>query len=91
MAPSALQSGSPTLAPALTPRNLKFGDGKASIGTDNDIYGSYYPADPATLRLESNFGPMDPATVGYLQPTSADTPIEVMRQRFEKDGYLFVG
>lgn len=55
-----------------------------------DQYGTYYPADPGTLDLESNFGPMDPETIGYLQPTAADTPIETMRERFERDGYLHV-
>ncbi|RYP56432.1 hypothetical protein DL769_009917 [Monosporascus sp. CRB-8-3] len=55
-----------------------------------DQYGQYYPRDPATLELESNFGPMDPELMGYLQPTSADTPLDVMHERFEKDGYLFV-
>ena len=56
----------------------------------NDQYGKYYPADPTTLNLESNFGPMDPSSVGYLQPTSIDTPLEIMHERFERDGYLFV-
>ncbi|KAK7708839.1 hypothetical protein SLS57_008900 [Botryosphaeria dothidea] len=65
---------------------------KATAQNDasNDQYGRYYPADPATLNLESNFGPMDPASIGYLQPTSADTPLEIMRERFERDGYLHV-
>lgn len=53
-------------------------------------YGSYHPIDPEKLSLESNFGPMLPGTVGYLQPTSADTPIEIMHERFRRDGYLFV-
>jgi phytanoyl-CoA hydroxylase len=56
----------------------------------DDQYGRYYPADPDTLNLESNFGPMDPRSVGYLQPTSVDTPLEIMHERFERDGYLFV-
>ncbi|KAF9639598.1 phytanoyl-CoA hydroxylase [Lasiodiplodia theobromae] len=65
---------------------------KASLNseTPKDQYGNYYPADPATLNLESNFGPMDPDSIGYLQPTSADTPLEVMHERFERDGYLHV-
>lgn len=62
----------------------------AQPGAD-DTYGNYYPADPATLSLESNFGPMDAESIGYLQPTSNDTPLEIMRERFERDGYLFVG
>ena len=56
----------------------------------DDIYGRYYPADPSTLNLESNFGPMEPESVGYLQPTSMDTPLHIMHERFERDGYLFV-
>lgn len=57
---------------------------------DDDIYGHYEPADPSTLNLESNFGPMDADAIGYLQPTSVNTPLEIMRERFERDGYLFV-
>ncbi|GKZ52125.1 hypothetical protein AbraIFM66951_001247, partial [Aspergillus brasiliensis] len=55
----------------------------------DDRYGEYYPTDPKNLSLESNFGPMLPEKVGYLQPTSKDTPIEVMRERLLRDGYLF--
>lgn len=55
-----------------------------------DLYGSYHPAEPKDLRLESNFGPMVPEQMGYLQPTPVDTPIDVMRERFNNDGYLFV-
>ena len=55
-----------------------------------DPYGHYYPTDPATLSLESNYGPMESDTIGYLQPTTMDTPMEVMHERFERDGYLFV-
>ncbi|KAJ6036389.1 hypothetical protein N7540_000668 [Penicillium herquei] len=56
----------------------------------DDIYGSYYPVDPSTLNLESNFGPMETGSIGYLQPTSVDTPLDIMHERFECDGYLFV-
>lgn len=56
----------------------------------DDIYGKYYPTDPKNLSLESNFGPMDPERIGYLQPTSKDTPLEIMRERFNRDGYLLV-
>lgn len=59
-------------------------------GARHDEYGSYFPMDPDKLALESNFGPMQPGTVGYLQPTSADTPLEVMHERYQRDGYLFV-
>lgn len=63
----------------------------AGKGTPSeDMYGRYYPVDPKDLELESNFGPMRPEQMGYLQPTSADTPIEEMRKRFSKDGYLLV-
>lgn len=55
-----------------------------------DDFGRYYPADPDSLSLESNFGPMYKEFVGYLQPTSADTPIEEMRERYFRDGYLHV-
>ncbi|KAJ5107373.1 hypothetical protein N7456_004048 [Penicillium angulare] len=56
----------------------------------DDIYGNYSPANPDTLNLESNFGPMEPGTIGYLQPTSIDTPLDIMHERYERDGYLFV-
>ena len=56
----------------------------------DDMYGKYCPAEPATLQLESNFGPMDPEAIGYLQPTTMDTPLEEMHRRFAHDGYLFV-
>lgn len=56
----------------------------------NDTYGSYYPVDPDKLSLESNFGPMEAGSVGFLQPTSAETPLDIMHERFERDGYLFV-
>ena len=56
----------------------------------DDIYGKYYPTNPSKLSLESNFGPMDPENIGYLQPTSKDTPLGVMRERFNRDGYLLV-
>ncbi|KAI0975486.1 hypothetical protein F4678DRAFT_420392 [Xylaria arbuscula] len=61
-----------------------------SKAPDGDQYGKYFPANPATLDLESNFGPMDPATIGYLQPTPADAPLEVMEERCQRDGYLFL-
>ncbi|CAI6100795.1 hypothetical protein V2G26_010534 [Clonostachys chloroleuca] len=58
--------------------------------TVDDGYGSYYPVDPDTLDLQSNFGPMEPGSVGYLQPTAVDTPLEIMHERYERDGYLFI-
>ncbi|KAE8149874.1 hypothetical protein BDV25DRAFT_172547, partial [Aspergillus avenaceus] len=62
---------------------------QASLPQD-DIYGKYYPADPKTLKLESNFGGMILEQIGYLQPTSKDTPLEIMHERFNRDGYLLV-
>lgn len=55
-----------------------------------ELYGVYKPADPSTLQLESNFGPLEASRIGYLQPTTRDTPMELMRERFHRDGYLFV-
>ncbi|KAK9774577.1 putative Phytanoyl-CoA hydroxylase [Seiridium cardinale] len=34
---------------------------------------------------------MDPDAIDYLQPTSANKPIETMRALFKIDGYLYVG
>jgi phytanoyl-CoA hydroxylase len=76
-APTGLPTGKPSPSTNLKP-------------APSDNYGSYYPADPNTLSLESNFGPMEPGSVGFLQPTSAETPLEIMHERFERDGYLFV-
>ncbi|RSL79619.1 hypothetical protein BHE90_011979 [Fusarium euwallaceae] len=84
MAPGRLESPP---ADTTTPSVQKL---KASKGPSEDPYGHYYPADPNTLSLESNFGPMEPDTIGYLQPTTLDTPLEVMHERFEGDGYLFI-
>lgn len=89
MAPSRLAS------PSLDVSDKEPPAGKSSSSqrvkpASNDIYGSYHPSDPDTLTLESNFGPMEPGSVGFLQPTSAETPLEIMHERFERDGYLFV-
>lgn len=80
MAPGILVDDAPTAGTSL------FSKGE----TQKDGYGSYHPIDPANLKLESNFGPMHPDQMGYLQPTLRDTPIEVMRERYFKDGYLHV-
>lgn len=82
----------PGIQSATLPNSTTLPQKKAGLKseTSKDQYGHYYPADPATLSLESNFGPMDPDSIGYLQPTSADTPLEVMHERFERDGYLHV-
>ncbi|KAF2148172.1 hypothetical protein K461DRAFT_263114 [Myriangium duriaei CBS 260.36] len=55
-----------------------------------DDYGVYFPAFPKDLDLVSNYGPMDHDNIAFLQPTSADLPMEVMRERYFRDGYLHV-
>ncbi|CAG9992936.1 unnamed protein product [Clonostachys byssicola] len=77
------------MAPALidTPQSAVFPSKELAA---NDQYGRYHPSDFRDLNLESGFGPMAPEQMGYLQPTSLDTPVEVMRERFERDGYLLV-
>ncbi|KAF2021478.1 hypothetical protein BU24DRAFT_487890 [Aaosphaeria arxii CBS 175.79] len=81
MAPGVLTETPPT--------NLEHSGTKKSH-TAQDNYGNYFPVEPEKLSLESNYGPMKPGTVGYLQPTSADTPIDVMHERFKRDGYLHI-
>lgn len=85
MAPSRTE-----ILPAEEPATLSAHNLKVLNGASQDPYGHYFPADPATLNLESNYGPMESDMIGYLQPTTKDTPIEVMHERFERDGYLFV-
>lgn len=88
MAPGRLSS--PSLdAPTRLPTE-KSSPSISSKPAANDTYGSYYPVDPDKLSLESNFGPMEAGSVGFLQPTSAETPLDIMHERFERDGYLFV-
>jgi hypothetical protein len=48
------------------------------------------PHDLGTLRLQSAGGPIESDYLGHLQPTTLDTPFEEMRERFAKDGYLWV-
>ena len=84
MAPGVLVAESPAEVSITKPLT------RLDSATKQDSYGSYYPMNPDKLDLESNFGPMQPGTVGYLQPTSADAPLEVMHERYQKDGYLFV-
>lgn len=43
-----------------------------------------------TEKLFVNDGPLTPEQYGALKPTSLDTPIEVARQKFQEDGYLFI-
>ena len=37
-----------------------------------------------------NDGPLEPANTAPLRPTTLDTPIDEIRQRFQSDGYLFL-
>jgi phytanoyl-CoA hydroxylase len=42
-------------------------------------------------KLRSNYGPyLDSSSVGLLNPTPADTPLEGMHRRFDRDGYLYI-
>lgn len=84
MAPGVLVSDVSCVAPAPVRQHLKH------TISQKDSYGSYHPIEPESLDLESNFGPMQPDTIGYLQPTSADTSLEIMHKRYSTDGYLFV-
>lgn len=88
MAPARLES--PPAHASTLPLDGKSQPQQSLSPASDDIYGHYYPVDPDTLNLESNFGPMEPGSVGYLQPSLIDTPLEIMHERFERDGYLFV-
>lgn len=37
-----------------------------------------------------NDGPLDDSQIGYLKPTTLDTPIEEVRRRYNEDGYVFL-
>src|SRR5690348_692966 len=41
-------------------------------------------------KLFVNDGPLLPDQIGDLQPTAVDTPIEEVRRRYERDGYVFL-
>lgn len=42
-------------------------------------------------KLRSNHGPcVDASSVGWMQETSIDTPLEEMQRRFNTDGYVFI-
>lgn len=88
MAPGRLES--PPANASHLPSDGKSQPQQSLSPASDEIYGHYHPVGPDTLNLESNFGPMEPGSVGYLQPTSIDTPLEIMHERFERDGYLFV-
>lgn len=64
--------------------------GQQLPSAEQNSYGSYFPVEPEQLSLESNYGAMQPGTVGYLQPTAADAPLGIMHERYRRDGYLFV-
>ncbi len=50
--------------------------------------GSFTPEQPV---LRSNQGDgVAQASTGWMQPTARDTPIEEMRRRYERDGYVWV-
>lgn len=41
--------------------------------------------------LRSNRGTyVDPSITGWMRPTSRDAPLEEMRKRYRKDGYVWV-
>lgn len=44
---------------------------------------------PST-SLYVNDGLLSPEGVGFLQPSSPSEPLDDLRQRFERDGYLFL-
>ncbi|KAJ9643997.1 hypothetical protein H2201_006674 [Coniosporium apollinis] len=46
--------------------------------------------DRETLELHSSGGPIDEDSLGWLEPTSKDTSAEQMRERYNRDGYLWV-
>ncbi|KAI9726182.1 MAG: hypothetical protein M1828_001855 [Chrysothrix sp. TS-e1954] len=42
-------------------------------------------------KLRGNYGRyFDPSTVGWMQPTTIDTPVKEIRHRFESDGYVWM-
>lgn len=42
-------------------------------------------------KLRSNYGKyLDETSVGWMQPTTIDTPLEEIRRRFETDGYVWM-
>ena len=46
---------------------------------------------PSLPTLRSNQGThVDPASTGWMQSVTTDTPKEEMRARYDRDGYLWV-
>lgn len=41
-------------------------------------------------QLFVNDGMLKPENVDYLRPTSSDTPLEEIRQRYNDDGYVYM-
>ena len=46
--------------------------------------------EPPPLQRTNIGSHIDPQTVGWLQPTSKDTPISEIRARYERDGYVWI-
>jgi phytanoyl-CoA hydroxylase len=46
--------------------------------------------DMGTLELHSPGGPIQPNSIGFLQPSSKDKPFEELREQFSRQGYLWV-
>ncbi|CZR60660.1 uncharacterized protein PAC_10556 [Phialocephala subalpina] len=42
------------------------------------------------FSLKSSAGAIEASSLGNLKPTSLDTPLEEMKARYQRDGYLFV-
>lgn len=54
---------------------------------------SYGASDsPFQVKIDyfRNFGPMESGSIGFLQTTFADTPLDIMHKSFERDCYLIV-
>ena len=47
-------------------------------------------AQPLPETLRANNGYVEQAKLGWLRPTTLDTPVEEMRRRLDQDDYLFV-
>ncbi|KAI1407889.1 hypothetical protein F5Y13DRAFT_173702 [Hypoxylon sp. FL1857] len=45
---------------------------------------------PSSISLYVNDGLLNPEQVGYLRPSSPSEPLDELRQRFHRDGYLFL-
>jgi hypothetical protein len=45
---------------------------------------------PNDLKLLSSGGPIDPNSIGRLRPTDLSTPLEEIRERYAKEGYVWL-